>query len=61
LGGTAVLDATRALAKQSGIPSSRLTLVDRHTTYSHDDPDSASPKNDFVASLVPFLAKVGSK
>ncbi|MEA2421939.1 MAG: hypothetical protein QOF55_1038, partial [Thermoleophilaceae bacterium] len=44
-----------------GIPSARLTLVDRHTTYSHDDPDSASPKNDFVASLVPFLAKIGSK
>ncbi|MEA2471720.1 MAG: hypothetical protein QOE38_2719 [Thermoleophilaceae bacterium] len=61
LGGKAVLDATRALASQSGIPSTHLTLVDRHTTYSHDDPNSASPQNDFVRSLVPFLTKIGSR
>jgi hypothetical protein len=36
-------------------------LVDRHTTYAHNDPNSASPKNDFVRFLLPFLAKIGSR
>jgi pimeloyl-ACP methyl ester carboxylesterase len=59
LGGTRVLDAARALAKQSHIPSSRVTLVDRHTTYAHNDPNSASPKkNAFLKGLVPFLRRV---
>jgi hypothetical protein len=58
LGGQRVLDAASALAKQSGIPASRVTLVDRHETYAHNDPNSASPKNDFVAKLLPFLRKV---
>jgi hypothetical protein len=58
LGGTRVLDAARALAKQSHIPSSRLTLVDRHTTYAHNDPNSASPaKNVFLKRLIPFLRR----
>ena len=59
LGGQRVLDAATILAQQSGIPKNRLVLVDRHTTYSHNDPNSASPKNDFVAKLIPFLKKVG--
>jgi pimeloyl-ACP methyl ester carboxylesterase len=58
LGGKRVLDATKALAAQSGIPTSRVKLVDRHTTYAHNDPNSASPKNDFVRFLLPFLDKV---
>jgi hypothetical protein len=58
LGGTRVLDAARALARQSGIPGSRLTLVDRHTTYAHNDPNAASPRNDFVARLIPFLSGI---
>jgi hypothetical protein len=58
LGGTRVLDAARALARQSGIPRSRLTLVDRHTTYAHNDPNAASPRNDFVARLIPFLGRI---
>jgi hypothetical protein len=59
LGGGRVLDATRALARQSGIPRSRLVLVDRHTTYAHNDPNSASPAhNAFLARLLPFLARV---
>ena len=41
--------------------SATLTLVDRHTTYSHNDPNSASPKNDFVKNLVPFLGKIGKR
>jgi len=58
LGGPGVLDATRALARQSQIPRSRLTLVDRHTTYAHNDPNSAAPRNAFVARLLPFLARI---
>jgi len=61
LGGQRVLDAATILAQQSGIPKNRLVLVDRHTTYSHNDPNSASPKNDFVAKLIPFLKKVGGR
>jgi hypothetical protein len=61
LGGQRVLDAATVLAQQSGIPKDRLVLVDRHTTYSHNDPNSASPKNDFVAKLIPFLKKVGRR
>jgi hypothetical protein len=59
LGGRRVLDAASALAKQSHIPKRQLTLVDRHTTYAHNDPNSAAPKNDFVKFLLPFLAKIG--
>jgi pimeloyl-ACP methyl ester carboxylesterase len=56
LGGTRVLDAARALATQSHIPRRHLVLVDRHTTYAHNDPNSATPaRNDFLKRLVPFL------
>jgi hypothetical protein len=56
LGGTRVLDAARALARQSHIPSRRVTLVDRHTTYAHNDPNSAAPaKNVFLKRLIVFL------
>jgi hypothetical protein len=55
LGGERVLEAARILARQSGIPKRRLTLIDRQRTYSHNDPNSAAPRNAFVANLVPFL------
>jgi hypothetical protein len=55
LGGERVLEAARILARQSGIPKRRLTLIDRSRTYSHNDPNSAAPRNAFVANLVPFL------
>jgi hypothetical protein len=58
LGGQRVLDAAQALATQSGIPAGRLTLIDRHDTYAHNDPNSAAPKNAFVNHLIPFLKKV---
>ncbi len=58
LGGQSVLDAATILATQSGVPARRLTLVDRHETYSHNDPNSASPQNDFVDALLPFLARI---
>jgi hypothetical protein len=58
LGGQRVLDAARALAAQSGIPARQLTLVDRSRDYSHNDPNSASPRNAFLSGLVPFLRTV---
>ncbi len=59
LGGTRILDAARALAKQSHIPSKNLTLVDRHTTYAHNDPNTAAPaKNVFLKRLVTWLKGV---
>lgn len=59
LGGTRVLDGARALATQSGIPASRVTLIDRQGTYAHNDPNSAAPaRNDLLRALVPFLRRV---
>jgi pimeloyl-ACP methyl ester carboxylesterase len=60
LGGRRVLDATKTLAKQSHIPTKNLTLVDRHATYAHNDPNTADPsKNEFLKKLVPFLKALG--
>jgi len=61
LGGTRVLTAARALARQSRIPARNLTLVDRHATYAHNDPAGASPRNDFLRYLVPFLKRVAGR
>jgi hypothetical protein len=61
LGGQGVLDATTVLAQQSGIPMSNLTLVDRQSTYAHNDPAGAYPDNAFFQYLMPFLAKVASR
>jgi hypothetical protein len=56
LGGKRVLDAARALAKQSKIPAKQLLLVDRHTTYAHNDANTAAPKkNVFLKKLIPWL------
>ena len=61
LGGQRVLDAARILARQSGIPRRRLTLINRRRTYSHNDPNSAAPDNDFVERLVPFLRRIAAR
>ena len=58
LGGQRVLDAATILAQQSDIPQENLTLIDRHETYSHNDPNSAYPDNEFIDNLVPFLEAV---
>jgi hypothetical protein len=58
LGGEGVLNAARLLAAQSGIPERNLTLVNRSDTYAHNDPSSASPHNEFLDHLIPFLSQV---
>jgi len=58
LGGAGVLTAARTLARQSHIPLRNLTLVNRHSTYSHNDPAGAYPNNAFFADLVPYLKKI---
>ncbi len=59
LGGPAVLTAAQALAAQSHIPSSHLTLVNEASTYSHNDPAGAYPHNAFFSHLVPYLRSIG--
>src|SRR6266511_2082204 len=61
LGGQGVLDTARVLARQSGIPETRLTLVNRQSTYAHNDPSAASPSNEFLDNLIPFLATIDHK
>src|SRR5215211_2195250 len=60
-GGQRVLDAAKALARQSHIPKRNLTLVDRHASYAHNDPNSAAPRNAFVKGLVPFLRRIAGR
>ncbi len=55
LGGARVPAAARALARQSGIPARNLRLAAHPSTYAHNDPNTAYPKNKFVDGLVPFL------
>jgi len=59
LGKQGVLLAAKALAAQSQIPSRNLTLVDRESTYSHNDPAGAYPHNAFFSYLIPFLKRIG--
>lgn len=52
-----LLNATRALARQSHIPARNLTLVNE-PTYAHNDPAGAYPRNDFFSHLIPFLKQI---
>jgi len=60
LGGPDVPAAASALAAQSQIPAGNLTLVNRQSTYAHNDPAGAYPHNEFFDRLVPFLRKVAA-
>jgi hypothetical protein len=60
LGGQGVLSAASQLAAQSGIPQGNLTLINRQSTYAHNDPAGAYPTNAFVSGLLPFLGKVAA-
>jgi pimeloyl-ACP methyl ester carboxylesterase len=59
LGKQGVLTSAETLAKQSGIPSNNLTLINEETTYAHNDPAGAYPNNEFFNNLVPFLEGIG--
>jgi hypothetical protein len=59
LGGQSVLTDAQRLAQQSHIPMRNLTLINRQSTYAHNDPAGAYPRNVFFAHLVPFLGSVG--
>jgi pimeloyl-ACP methyl ester carboxylesterase len=59
LGGQRVLDGTTILADQSGIPHDQLVLIDGEANYAHNDPAGASPNNEFLQNLTPFLKKIG--
>ena len=58
LGGAEVLAEIRQLARQSGISSRHLTLIDRQASYAHNDPAGAFPRNVFFSHLVRFLHMV---
>jgi pimeloyl-ACP methyl ester carboxylesterase len=60
LGGQVILDAAKQLARQSHIPASHLTLINRHSTYAHNDPAGAYPHNVFFSHLVSFLNTVAT-
>jgi pimeloyl-ACP methyl ester carboxylesterase len=58
LGGQRVLDGATVLADQSGIPHDQVTLVNGEANYAHNDPAGASPTNEFLQNLTPFLKRV---
>jgi pimeloyl-ACP methyl ester carboxylesterase len=58
LGGAGVLVDAQTLAAQSHIAVGNLTLVNRQSTYSHNDPAGAYPTNAFFAQLIPFLRRI---
>ncbi len=58
LGGQSVLEDSAAPGPAVGHPQSNLTLVNRQSTYAHNDPAGAYPNNVFFDHLVPFLDKV---
>jgi pimeloyl-ACP methyl ester carboxylesterase len=60
LGGPGVLADARILASQSHIPMRNLTLINRQSTYAHNDPAGAYPHNVFFAHLVPFLTRIST-
>jgi pimeloyl-ACP methyl ester carboxylesterase len=60
LEGQGALTAAQTLAQQSDIPASNLTLINRQSTYAHNDPAGAYPDNVFFQNLVPFLKKVAA-
>jgi hypothetical protein len=60
LGGHFVIDAVRTLAHQSHIPSRNVTLINRASTYAHNDPNGAYPRNVFFDRLVPFLRRIAA-
>ena len=51
--------ARRALARRSGLPATKLDLVDRDASSAHADPLFDVPAhNDFLRTVVPFLERI---
>jgi pimeloyl-ACP methyl ester carboxylesterase len=60
LGNDRVVEATKALARQSHLPRREVTILDKAKTYAHNDPNAASPdRNAFIKHLIPFLDGIG--
>ena len=59
LGGPNVPLAAQAMAQTAHIPKKNLKLVNRQSTYAHNEPSAAYPKNAFIKRLIPFLKKLG--
>jgi pimeloyl-ACP methyl ester carboxylesterase len=60
LGNDRVVQATKALARQSHLPKRDVTIVNKAKTYAHNDPSAASPdRNAFIKHLIPFLDGIG--
>ncbi len=53
--GQRILDGATILADQSGIPHDQLVLVNGEADYAHNDPAGASPNDEFLRNLTPFL------
>jgi hypothetical protein len=54
-----VLIAARALARRSGLPATKVELVDRAASSAHADPLFDVPAhNDFLRTVVPFLERI---
>lgn len=58
LGQDRVPTAARQLARQSGIPSRNLILVNAGTSYAHNDPNGAYPHNRFFSGLMTLLGRI---
>ena len=58
LGGAGVLTDAQGLAAESGIPAKNVMLINRASTYAHNDPAGAYPRNAFFSGLVRFLELV---
>jgi hypothetical protein len=58
LGGTGVLADAVGLADQSKIPLKNVLLINRASTYAHNDPAGAYPRNAFYSGLVRFLHRL---
>jgi len=57
LGGTGVLADAVGLAQQSKIPLKNVLLINRVSTYAHNDPAGAYPHNAFFNGLIRFLRR----
>jgi hypothetical protein len=55
LGGPGVLADALGLAQQSKIPLKNVLLINRSSSYAHNDPAGAYPRNAFFTGLLRFL------